>query len=197
MRASTSVCLLTGVWILMIAVGFAIAADFEITSGTQGIAPAHWPVQSKLPHSTHRPVIVMFAHPKCPCTRASLRQLGEIMSDDRHDAIAIVAFMRPDSTAEDEGEDWTSGEAWELAGQIPRTARIADAGATEATRFGARTSGHVVVYDNAGSLRFSGGITGSRGHAGDNHGKRAVLAHLLATDGDSQHDVFGCGLGGR
>ena len=53
-----------------------------------------------------------------------------------------------------------------------------------------------VVYDRSGTLIFSGGITGSRGHVGDNHGKRAVLAHPLATAGEQRHDVFGCGMGG-
>ncbi len=65
----------------------------------------------------------------------------------------------------------------------------------EAARFGARTSGFVVVYDATGSLRYAGGITGSRGHAGDNVGRRTVERILAGeSERDLDHPVFGCGL---
>jgi hypothetical protein len=57
------------------------------------------------------------------------------------------------------------------------------------------TSGQTVLYDNEGALLFSGGITGARGHAGDNAG-RTSLVELLnrGAAGRSRTSVFGCPL---
>ena len=65
----------------------------------------------------------------------------------------------------------------------------------EARRFGVETSGQTLLYDARGALIFSGGITGSRGHAGENAGA-AALAALLTRGAAAQRgaDVFGCPL---
>ncbi len=69
-----------------------------------------------------------------------------------------------------------------------------DAG-SEARRFGVETSGQTLLYDRRGTLIFSGGITGSRGHAGDNAGE-AALVDLLTHGAADRHgsNVFGCPL---
>ena len=65
----------------------------------------------------------------------------------------------------------------------------------EAHRFGARTSGDVVAYDAAGTLRFHGGITISRGHVGHNLGHVRVDAIVHGADaGVAETPVFGCAL---
>jgi len=43
------------------------------------------------------------------------------------------------------------------------------------TCFGAETSGDVLLYDIHGAIAIQGGITGSRGHAGDNAGENTIL----------------------
>jgi hypothetical protein len=72
--------------------------------------------------------------------------------------------------------------------------RVDDAG-VEAARFGAATSGTVLLYDGSGHLLFNGGITESRGHEGFSAG-REMLAHLLAQPGhEMKHTaVYGCPL---
>jgi hypothetical protein len=58
------------------------------------------------------------------------------------------------------------------------------------------TSGQVLLYDASGRLRFRGGIRPSRGHEGDNTGRRALEALLLG-DGAApplSTAVFGCPL---
>jgi hypothetical protein len=57
---------------------------------------------------------------------------------------------------------------------------VADPDGEEAQRFGAATSGHVLLFDPAGELRFSGGITASRGHVGDNDGCDRLIRLLTA-----------------
>lgn len=52
-----------------------------------------------------------------------------------------------------------------------------------------------MLYGADGRLLFSGGITGSRGHSGDNEGRRAIVS-LLTGEGAYKSDtpVFGCSL---
>ena len=53
-----------------------------------------------------------------------------------------------------------------------------------------------LVYDVDGRLRFAGGITGSRGHEGDNLGLREVLAIIQgrSTSNTLVNSVYGCPL---
>jgi hypothetical protein len=67
-------------------------------------------------------------------------------------------------------------------------------GAT-ARLFGAETSGFVVLYDPRGKLLFKGGITSSRGHAGDNLGEDTIASLLAGQIARSTRTpVYGCSL---
>lgn len=71
---------------------------------------------------------------------------------------------------------------------------IDDNGA-EANRFHAATSGQTLLYDAAGRLLFSGGITGSRGHSGDNAGQTAIVSLVNSGAAElTETSVFGCPL---
>jgi len=62
-------------------------------------------------------------------------------------------------------------------------------------RVGAETSGYVLLYDRSGQLRFRGGITAGRGHAGDNAGEDAVVALVTGRPASRQQTpVYGCSL---
>ena len=66
-----------------------------------------------------------------------------------------------------------------------------------ARQFGVQTSGHTLVYGPDGSLLFSGGITGSRGHLGDNRSfaavSRIITNHSIQL-ARTTAPVFGCEL---
>jgi hypothetical protein len=72
---------------------------------------------------------------------------------------------------------------------------LADPDGREAQRLGAVTSGHVLLYDRAGQLLFTGGITGARGHEGDNAGGESVI-RLIAGRGGARHHtlIYGCSI---
>jgi hypothetical protein len=70
-----------------------------------------------------------------------------------------------------------------------------DQGGREAGLFGAATSGQTDLYDAHGTLKFSGGITAARGHAGDNAGRDALAAWIsTGTAHRPGAPVFGCAL---
>ena len=75
---------------------------------------------------------------------------------------------------------------------------VFDPDGVEARRFGAETSGHTLLFGADGRLLFSGGITASRGHAGDNAGESAIVALVNnQTPTRTQTLVFGCSLANR
>jgi hypothetical protein len=145
--------------------------------------------------------LLVFAHPHCPCTRATLAELSRLLAACQGLPAAprvLVVFVRPAGAA----PGWERTETWEAASRLPGVTVLADADAKIARRFDAKTSGQVFLYDGAGRLRFCGGITGGRGHEGDNAGRDAVTAALVrgtgrteqtGTDGDGNEKAGGSG----
>jgi hypothetical protein len=132
----------------------------------------------------------MFAHPRCPCTRASLSELEKLAAASPGESIRVVLF-RPESA----GRDWTETDIALQAQSIRGVEILWDEGGRLAARFGAKTSGHVLIYDERGSLVFSGGITSLRGHAGSNSNSEAAAAQFSgAGTGFLEAPVFGCPL---
>lgn len=174
---------ITSAWIVVMLLGGREIYTYATTAGREGDSLARWPAASSLPHANRELTLTMFVHPECSCTRASLAELASIMQS-RHATVTIVFI----GTSE-------GGGTWDAAAAIPGARRLHDPEGIEAARFGAATSGHVVIFDAAGTRRFTGGITGSRGHAGDNMGRRQVEALLDGQpSGDAHHTVFGCAL---
>ena len=94
--------------------------------------------------------------------------------------------------------DWSKTDLWESARAIPGVRAMLDEDSREAGRFRVVTSGHTLLYDSSGRLLFSGGITASRGHSGDNLG-RSTIVSLLTESASRKPDtseccVYGCPL---
>lgn len=163
------------------------------TAGTKRAAPEMWPADSKVSLSAGVPVLVVFAHPRCPCSRATVGELALIMAKARGQVQAQVWFYRPAGTP----EDWAHTDLWRGAGEIPGVSVAGDEGGVEAARFYATVSGQTLLYGGDGRRLFNGGITSARGHSGDNAGRSAVVA-LLRGERFQAVDtpVFGCALFG-
>lgn len=185
--------IIAGLLILGLVVAIAMGAlwSYKNSPGAQGEAPERWPAATRLQRDPARPTLVMFAHPMCPCTRASLAELRVLMSEFGGRVDARVLFALPAGV----GDDWTTSDSWTIASSIPGVRIERDTEEYESQLFGARTSGQVVMYGADGRLLFHGGITGARGHVGENAG-RTRLASLLRDHSTAQvgSPVFGCPL---
>jgi hypothetical protein len=180
----------TVVWLVVVLGGFAQLQTYKATAGSPGQPPQTWPPGSVVTHDAGRPVLIMFAHPHCPCTRASVSELARLLS--RHPELdARVLFLRPEGFE----EDWERTDLWRTVAEMPRAHSVRDDNGREAARFGATTSGQVLLFDKAGRLQFSGGLTASRGHEGESLGQRRIT-ELLTTGTTDRRDspVFGCSL---
>ena len=182
--------IVVAVWAAFVVAGMAALQIYKTTPGAIAAAPRTWPAASALPRNG-RATLVMLSHPRCPCTRASLAELQSLLADYREPLTAYILFIQPRGT----GYEWTNTDLWRTASHIDGVHAILDKDAVEADRFQGLTSGQVVLYDADGTLRFSGGITGARGHVGDNLGARRLLAILRGEAADrADSPVFGCPL---
>jgi hypothetical protein len=182
----------TGVlWLFMISTGIGFLWQYESTPGVAAAAPDHWPAASRIQRAPNHATLVMLAHPHCPCTRASIGELSRLMTQAQGRVTAYVLFVKPP----DFSAGWEQTDLLTSAAAIPGVTVVRDDDGVEASRFHAATSGQTMLYDPAGKLLFSGGITSARGHAGDNAGRAAIVS-LLTTDVATQREtpVFGCPL---
>ncbi len=133
----------------------------------------------------------MLAHPQCTCTRASLGELAEALARTRERPKTYVVFLKPEGFS----DEWVRTDLWRTAAALPDVTVVADDDGAEAHTFGAATSGQTLLYDAAGSLVFYGGLTGARGHPGDNAGRTTLLASLTeGKNAGAPTSVFGCPL---
>jgi hypothetical protein len=178
-------------WVFCLVIGFLILAQEEFTPVKALPQVALFPRSSALQLVPDEPTLVLFAHPHCPCTRASLHELDSLLAQTQHRVSAIVVFTIPDGVP----AGWEKGDSWNAAVTIPGLRVIRDLGGWEAHQFDVQGSGHVLLFASSGKLLFSGGITASRGHEGDNAGLTAVVGFILNGHASvSQTPVFGCSL---
>jgi hypothetical protein len=175
------------VWALAVAAGTVVLWSYQNRPGPAAAAPAAWPPSSSMPRPAGRPVLVMALHPQCPCSHATIAELERLIAQAAVRPAAHLLFVAPPEV----DDTWVRSGLWETASRIPGVKLTRDDG-REARRFGARVSGQVLVYDGAGVLQFSGGITSSRGHEGDNAGRDAITALLAGRPHAATAFVFGC-----
>ena len=179
------------VWMCAVVAGLSMVWAWENTPGAAASAPAQWPTGSSLSRAADGPTLILFAHPQCSCTRASLAEFAEILARATKPPKTYVVFLKPVGF----GLDWEKTDLWRTATSLPGVSVIRDDAGLEATRFGVITSGQTVLYDETGALLFSGGITGARAHAGDNAGRASIVSLLnQGTTDVSLTSVFGCAL---
>ncbi|MGA2869015.1 MAG: hypothetical protein ABSF34_07635 [Verrucomicrobiota bacterium] len=181
-------------WLLAAGTGFVWILNYQSTSGEVATVPENWPAGTQITLDSRRDTLVMFAHPQCPCTRASMEELNRLLARTEGRVAARVLFFKPDNFS----GDWVHSDLWKSAAAIPGIVVCEDTNGMQARLFGAETSGYVLLYDTHGRLLFNGGITGSRGHAGDNAGEDAIIARLQGQAVSlKQTPVYGCSLLGK
>jgi hypothetical protein len=194
MKRRASILVGCGVlWLLSVGAGARAVWNYQTTAGTPGEPPRRWPRTSAIARPSSTATLLLIAHPHCPCTKASVGELARLMARLPGRLSAHVLVYRPAEFA----SGWERTEVWAAAERIPGVTVRADVDGAEAARFGAATSGQVLLYDTSGELRFSGGITSTRGHLGESVGQQRIADVLEGRDiGDETSRVFGCALAG-
>ncbi len=189
--ASSWVVMLAALWVACAVGGLYIVWSYENGPGIPASAGESWPANTSLTPADDRPTLVFLAHPQCSCTRASLGELAEALGRAKTLPKTYVVFLKPSSMP----DGWEKTSLWTSAQELPGATVVRDEDGREAERFGSVTSGQTLLYDASGRLRFSGGITSARGHAGDNAGRSAIVDLLNAAASSAPTtNVYGCSL---
>ncbi len=178
-------------WLLVIGISTYFIASYETTAGIVDSPPLHLPDPLKSKIGKNKNLLIMGLHPKCPCSLSSIRQLEKLLTQSNHDPKSCVfIFFKP----KNEEDLWVQGNLSRMAQRL-KVQNIIDEGGDLLELLGIRTSGHTLIYSNSGRLKYSGGLTPSRGHEGTNSFSRAALDALRnETQTQVEGLVFGCSI---
>jgi hypothetical protein len=82
-------------WALAILVGARLLLTYSNTAGTPAAPPADWPAQAPVEHAEGHTSLVIFIHPQCQCSRASIGELDRILVSVNDRVQTTVFFYVP------------------------------------------------------------------------------------------------------
>lgn len=183
-------CLLIVLWLAVVTTGFGSLMRYKSLPGEVSASPRFWPETTLLRRDSSRSTLLMIAHPKCPCTYATLREIEWIQSKAGRPVDVQIVFALPPGA----DESWRDTDVVRLASSYKNMSVQFDESGKTVENFDANTSGQVFLYDTQGKLQFSGGVTPMRGHEGDCPGKANLLAAIQGKMHAMYAPAFGCPL---
>lgn len=159
-----------------------IAADFKLEW-----VDAEWSLEQDFDDKKRS--LIFFYHPHCPCTRATVRCLERLFTrfvdQPNFVAVAYCPGTKDDS--------WIESSLTAILRNVGQSQIVIDRDGRYCECFGVHTSGHAVVYDDAGKLIFSGGVTPGRGHEGHSQAASDLVDKINGLPGEVSHwPVYGC-----
>ena len=173
-------------WLVGIVAGFGALQAYSARAGPAR-APSDPAYAFLAAHQTPgRPLLVMAVHPRCPCTDASLAELGDLLARSKGGCDALLLQYHP--------AGWPAEPAFQILGGV-RVPVVPDPNGATADKLGAETSGHCIFVDARGAIRFYGGLTVARGHRGRSPAQDAILEVVAGgSPGLTSAPVYGCAL---
>lgn len=179
--------LLLTLWAVLIGSLLLWLGHYSMQEGDRGLVPRELDEPSGL-------VAHFFLHPQCPCSGASVEELDRLMTrlGAKSDLLVTAHVFEPENAT----NDWAGSEMVARLKRMPGVQVQMDPLGKQGETLGVKSSGHLLVYHD-GVLRFSGGLTALRGHAGrSDSGEAAYLAltgeHKNEWMTDVDWVVFGC-----
>ena len=136
--------------------------------------------------------LVVYLHPGCACSKATLAELRRLLAKQNAPSLAVrLIFVEAKGypTVKD-------SDLYKEAAMVPGATVEIDPNGMLAKATGALASGVTFLYDASGKVLFRGGLTAARGHEGGSRGQEAVLNILRFGPGAApiSTPVFGCSL---
>ena len=94
-------------WVAVLFVTFATMRRYEFTPGADPAAPKSWPMQSQVTRPLGHSSLLVFAHPLCRCTDATLEELAKVARSAGPDIDITVLFFSPDGA----GTEWRKSKS--------------------------------------------------------------------------------------
>ncbi len=130
------------IWLSGTASGFFLLGAYHVRPGQPGKPLVRWPEGCPVRLDPDRPTLLIFLHPRCPCSRASVAELASIAASYRGRFAAHAILYRPEGPS----EDWDQAEAAATdEASIPGLRRWTDRSGRWATDSGSRRLGRVLA----------------------------------------------------
>lgn len=210
MKNRKTIILLMAVWLLLLSGGFGYLVYYQFKAGETGPGVAHVnqgiaqlmaidvssqltsDLSERIGAETGKPIAVVFLHPHCPCSQATVAMIERSLSTLPNEQYEIM-FIHYVSM--DHDQQWNNSALIRKVHSIPRVTVIPDPHSHIAAAFGARISGEVLAFDSSGTRAYHGGVTNSRGHEGANPGIEAMEAVLRGETPElAELPTYGCVL---
>ena len=78
-------------WLLLVAGGFGLLTRYSLQAGDAVGVLATWPVESRIPCSRDGMTLVVFLHPHCACSHATVEELSKLQSPEALIAVSELA----------------------------------------------------------------------------------------------------------
>ncbi|MEZ6017901.1 MAG: hypothetical protein R3F49_22545 [Planctomycetota bacterium] len=172
------------IWLASLALGCAALAAHGASGAAVPLAPARLPAEVSAALDRHRdapegaragaPLGLIVLHPKCPCSLVELDQLATLAGPTTPKVRWLALFVVPPGAP----DGFAEGALWDRVQARDDIEAVIDRDGVLARALGAERSGTLALYDSAGALRFQGGLTEARGHAGPSRGLTLLHAAL-------------------
>ncbi len=187
-------------WSFLVVIGYGAMVFYSAAPAKSSAGVGHFPLANSisanpLSLSTDGLTLITFLHPQCPCSRATVSELQNVLSRkpglENLPLSAFAVVSRPSGST----ESFAQGAIVDSLREIANLTVVIDKDDIESQRFGAVTSGQTLLFDKTGKCIFNGGITRARGEIGENAGTES-LSKLIAGNRTAieKTPVFGCSL---
>jgi len=183
--------IIAAVWLLMVMASLcAMTADTD-RPGAMGAAPKLFPSGTQIKLAQDRPTLIIALEPSCACSSATIGEFERVIARASKSVATFVLITAPKAKP----KLWEDFAASDRMQHLPGTVLINDQDGSMAHLFGLETSGHTLLYDTKGNLKFSGGITNGRGHEGQNIAESYLEKLINHPEMEAKSfPVFGCHL---
>jgi hypothetical protein len=179
------------IWTTAMVCGWISLNRYKFTPQPIVEAPVAWPEEAGMSLANDRPTLVMFLHPACPCSKATLAELERLKAQmDTPCVLHLVMVL-----SKEYADNWQDTPLQRQAAALRKVNVIQDWDGRIADAFSASTSGETYLYSPQGALLYHGGLTNGRGHEGFASGQEQILSALQTLSPQNQGDkVYGCRL---
>jgi len=191
LQSRVSGIVFVGVWFAAAVFGISSLHKYSSTPAPSDPPRGNWPLASAIVPCSTKSTFVIFLHPHCPCSRASVAAMNEIMNTFPNSAEFHAVFVRPAGV----NADWLQSDLYQACKGNDRLVTSIDDNGVEAVKFGAKASGQTYIYDANHQLAFSGGLTSGRGMEEKGEERKMVASALIKRQNSPLHSpTFGCAL---
>src|SRR4051794_10180949 len=111
MRSRSAQFVLFAMWMVALCAGWWAMTKFQYaTDTTHEVLTPEWPSKSTINRGPDRSTLVLFLHPRCPCSRASIAELEGLLAKLQNESAALPDVDIVATVPEVHSSAWTDSE---------------------------------------------------------------------------------------